>query len=51
MNIGGVTVWVKADRDGKPIQVDVFGPEDYAGPVEGCKYTCTWTESKPEGRA
>lgn len=48
MNIGGVTVWVKADRDGDPLSVHVYGPEDYAEPVDGCKYEVTWTEDDAE---
>jgi hypothetical protein len=44
MNIGGVTVWVTADRDGRPRNVQVYGPKDYDAPVDGCAYTCTWTE-------
>src|SRR5262245_30899941 len=42
-DIGGVTVWVKADRDGRPTAVDVYGPGDYAGPVEGCAYRLAWS--------
>jgi hypothetical protein len=38
MNIGGVTLWVRADRDGRPISVDVYGPGDYAPAVEDVKY-------------
>jgi hypothetical protein len=41
MNVGGVTVWVKADRDGRPVSVSVYGPGDYGDPVEGCRYECT----------
>lgn len=44
MNVGGVTVWVKADRDGRPLRVDVYGPHDYAEPVDGCAYEATWSE-------
>lgn len=44
MNIGGVTVWVKADRDGNPLSVSVYGPGDYADPVDGCSYSLTWPE-------
>lgn len=44
MNIGGVTVWVKADRDGRPLSVDVYGPNDYASPAPGCEYSVTWRE-------
>ena len=41
MDIGGVTVHVKADRDGRPIEVRVDGPGCYADAVEGCKYDLT----------
>jgi len=41
--IGGVVVTVRADRDGRPRRVDVYGPGDYDGPVEGCAYSVAWT--------
>lgn len=44
MDIGGVTVHVKADRDGKPLEVRVDGPLDYNAPVEGCAYDVVWTD-------
>jgi hypothetical protein len=44
--IGGVTVLVTADRDGRPRRVSVFGPHDYDGPVEGCTYELKWTEAQ-----
>lgn len=44
MNVGGVTLWVRADRDGKPTSVTVYGPNDYAHPVDGVKYECAWTD-------
>ncbi len=44
MNIGGVTVWVTANRDGRPTRVAVYGPRDYDAPVDGCVYHCEWTE-------
>lgn len=44
MNIGGVTIWVTADRDGRPRKVTVFGPDDYAEPVDGCQYEIAWTD-------
>lgn len=51
MNIAGVTVWVRADRDGRPTSVDVYGPGDYAEAVEGCEYYLTWHEDpKPKQR-
>ena len=43
INIGGVTVLVHADRDGKPRSVVVHGPGDHAMPVEGCEYALHWT--------
>lgn len=43
MNVGGVTVHVRADRDGRPTHVMVHGPDDYAGAVEGCTYELEWT--------
>src|SRR5688572_5639129 len=45
MNIGGVTVWVHASEDGKPTNVSVYGPGDFADPVEGCTYHLAWTEA------
>ncbi len=42
-NIGGVTLWVRADRDGRPTKVTVYGPGDYADPVDGCAYELAWT--------
>jgi hypothetical protein len=42
MNIGGVTIWITADRDGRPRRVDVYGPGDYANPVDGCGYRLVW---------
>lgn len=43
MNVGGVTVHVRADRDGRPTHVTVHGPGDYAEPVDGCAYELAWT--------
>lgn len=43
ISIGGVTVHVKADRDGKPIRVTVDGPNDYDEPVPGCRYELRWS--------
>jgi hypothetical protein len=43
-NVGGVTLWVRADRDGRPKRVTVYGPVDEAGPVPGCVYECVWTD-------
>ena len=42
MNVGGVTINVSADRDGRPKTVDVYGPDDW-GPAEaGVRYSLTW---------
>lgn len=38
MNIGGVTLHVTADREGRPKRVTVDMPGNYALPVEGCEY-------------
>ena len=46
MNVGGVTVHVVADRDGRPRRVSVAGPGDWNDPVEGCEYECTWTHDE-----
>jgi len=47
-NIGGVTINVAADRDGRPRRVDVYGPGDYDGPAEGCAYSLSWgSEQRP----
>lgn len=51
MDIGGVTLWVRADRDGRPVSVDVYGPNDYAEPIEGCAYTLTWDGTDALGTA
>lgn len=45
MCIGGVTVWVRVGRNGKPRSVSVFGPGVNDGPVEGCDYKLAWSES------
>lgn len=42
MSVGGVVLNICADRDGRPRQVDVFGPGCYDDAVPGCKYSCAW---------
>lgn len=42
INLGGVTVHVTADRNGRPRRVWVCGPDDYDRPVPGCVYDLTW---------
>lgn len=44
MAVGGVTVHVRADRDGRPKHVMVHGPGDYDDPAEGCSYKLVWRE-------
>lgn len=41
--VGGVVLWVKADRDGRPKSVSVYGPGTYDDPINGVKYECTWS--------
>jgi hypothetical protein len=43
MNVGGVTLHVAVDRDGRPKRVTVHGPGDYAGAVDGCEYELAWS--------
>jgi len=38
VNIGGVTLHVKADRDGRPTRVGVHMPGCYDQPRAGCQY-------------
>lgn len=42
-NLGGVTINIQVDRDGRPKRVRVSGPGDYAEPEEGCEYTLEWS--------
>jgi hypothetical protein len=48
MNVGGVTVNIRADRDGRPRLVDVYGPGDYAEAYPGCRYSITWSGGEME---
>lgn len=52
-SIGGVTINVTVDRDGRPKHVDVYGPGDYDEPVPGCTYALTWSagEDRSDGAA
>lgn len=38
MNVGGVTLWVTADRDGRAKSVTVYPAGEYDDPVPGCTY-------------
>jgi hypothetical protein len=49
MNVGGVTVNITADRDGRPKVVDVYGPGDYGEAVEGCRYSLAWSADDGDG--
>jgi hypothetical protein len=55
MNVGGVTINVSADRDGRPHKVDVYGPDDWDSAEPGVKYSLTWshddTYTAPESNA
>jgi hypothetical protein len=42
MNISGVTINVRVDRDGRPRSVDVYGPDDYASAEPGVAYSLAW---------
>jgi hypothetical protein len=44
IHVGGVRIGVHADRDGRPLLVDVFGPGCYLPPVEGCRYELMWDD-------
>lgn len=49
-DLGGVTVHVKADRDGRPKIVTVHMPGCYADAVDGCEYRLNdeeWPTSPP----
>lgn len=41
LNIAGVTLWLHANRDGKPTLVNYYGPGAYAEPVDGVEYVYT----------
>lgn len=43
MNVAGITIDIAVDRDGRPKRVLVQGPEDCAGPVDGCTYELVWS--------
>jgi len=42
INLAGVTITVRADRDGRPKHVYVVGPGDDDDPTPGCEYELTW---------
>lgn len=43
MNVGSVTINVKADRDGNPREVAVYGPGDYDDINPHVTYSLTWS--------
>jgi hypothetical protein len=44
LNVGGVVIWVVADRRGRAQSVSVTGPSDNDGPVPGCHYQLEWSD-------
>lgn len=45
MSIGGVTLHVTTDHDGRPTRVRVDGPGgDWDDAIAGCTYECTWSK-------
>lgn len=42
MTIGGVTVWIKADRDGRPRTIEITGPAAHDTAVPECTYKLDW---------
>lgn len=46
INIGGVHVHVWADRDGRPKEVMVHGPDDWTPAVKGVHYGLDWTQGE-----
>ena len=44
MSVAGVTIFVVADRDGRPSSVRVLGPGDYDDRNPNVTYSLTWTE-------
>jgi hypothetical protein len=52
MQVGGVTINVRVDRDGRPKSVYVYGPGDYAEEEPGVVYELAWSrDAKFTGRA
>jgi hypothetical protein len=51
MNVGGVTINITADRDGRPRVIDVYGPGDWDEPAEGCRYALSWSMADGGGPA
>jgi hypothetical protein len=45
INVGHVVLWVTVDRDGRPREVQVYGPGAYDDPYPGCKYHLTWSRN------
>jgi hypothetical protein len=47
MNIGGVTVWIEADRDGRPRTVAVTGSAAHDSTAPECTYKLDWDRAAP----
>lgn len=45
MNVGGVTIHVAVNRNGRPSKVTVHGPGDFAEPVRGVGYELVWGDA------
>jgi len=47
MNIGGVTVWIEADRDGRPRNIAITGPAVHDTAAPECTYELNWNQPAP----
>ena len=45
MNVGGVTIHVSVNRNGRPSQVTVHGPGDFADYERGVAYYLVWRDA------
>lgn len=43
LDVGGVTLHVRVDRNGRPKRVVIHGPDEVADPVPGCDYELVWS--------
>jgi hypothetical protein len=44
-SIGGVTMRIEVDRDGRPRSVEVIGPEIPSGLMTECDYRISWDQA------
>lgn len=47
LNIGSITVWIEADRDGRPRAVAVIGPAGQESTAPACTYRLDWETAAP----